>query len=218
MQPAQGIRFIHAAICTEVRQIEDQAAAAETAEQLAALAQRVAFFAKIVTHHTEGEELGLYAELDQRVRHVGAAYLHDHREERALFADIATKIEAARHHPTAKAFAQVRRQTIALTEHLVPHVHKEDELVTPLLCELFSPAEQGAHIAKMMGTFPPELLAQALPWLIAQIGADDRIAYLNMVKVVMPPERLAVACGWIRNGVAADVWSGICAHVPGLPG
>jgi len=219
MQPVEGIRFVHAAICTEVRAIEDAAARAESPDDLAALAQRVDFFSQVNRAHTDGEEAGLYPDLETKLRHVGAAYLHDHREDHALFADLAQRITAAREATAATRaglLAAMRRQTIALTEHVLPHVHKEDTLITPLIAELFSPAEQGAQIGKMMAGFSPALMAKTLPWLVSSIEAEDRIAYLNMLKAVMPPERLTVACGWIRDGVAADVWSGITARVPGL--
>jgi len=219
MQPAQGLRFIHAAICREARTIEDEAARAESPDQLAALADRVAFFAQVNRAHTDGEEAGMYPAIEAKVRHVGAAYLHDHRDDHELFADVAGRIAAAREATTATRaglLGSMRRQTIALTEHLLPHVRKEDELITPLVVELFTPEEQGAQIGQMMARFTPDLLAKALPWLVSNIELDDRVAYMGMLKVVMPPERLTVACGWIRDGVAADVWAGITARVPGL--
>jgi len=220
MNPAQGIRFIHIAICREAREIEAQAHEAESPEELAALGQRVTRFATYNKHHTDGEEDGMYAELEQKAPHVRGAYLHDHREDNELFADVAQRIAAASDADGATRpglIRALRRQTIALTEHVLPHVHKEDTLITPLVIELFTPAEQGAQIGKMMARFPPDVLAQAVPWLIAKIDADDRVAYVSMIQRIMPPDRFAVTCGWIRGGVASGVWSDICARVPGLP-
>jgi hypothetical protein len=219
MQPAHGVRFIHIAICREVREIEAQAATADSPDELTALGARLTRFGAINKAHTDGEEAGLYPELEKRAPHVGRAYLHDHREDHELFGDFSQRIALAREATGATRpglLAAMRRQSIALTEHVLPHVHKEDTLITPLVCELFTPAEQGAQIGKMMGGFPPELLAQAVPWMITQISPDDRIAYVRMIQVVMPPERFTVACGWIRGGVTSDVWSGITAAVPGI--
>ena len=219
MQPAEGIRFIHAAICREVVELEDQAAVAESPEQLAALDQRLASFAQIVILHGEGEEASIYPAIETKLRAVGAAYLHDHQDEKALFADLRAKIAAARAASGATragALAKVRRQAIALTEHLTPHVHKEDALITPLLCELFTPPEQGAQIGQMMGVFPPDVMARTLPWLVGHLTPDDRVSYMMMLERALPPERFAGACGWIRGGVAADVWAGVTARVPGL--
>lgn len=219
MQPAQGVRFIHIAIRREVRGIEAEAAVADSPDELTQLGQRLARFAEINKCHTDGEEDGLYAELEQRAPHVRAAYLHDHREDHELYLDFSSRIVAAREASGATRdglLAAMRRQSVALTEHVLPHVDKEDTLITPLVVELFSPAEQGAQIGKMMARFPPDLLAKAIPWLITQIDPDDRVAYMGMIQKVMPPERFTVACGWIRGGVAPDVWSGITARVAGV--
>jgi hypothetical protein len=216
MLPAQGIRFIHIAISREVRAIEAQAHEAESPEELTALGERLALFAMRNKFHTDGEEDGMYAELEAKAPHVRAAYLHDHKDDHELVLDFAQKIVEAREASGAAragALAKVRRQSIALTEHVLPHVRKEDELITPLVCELFSPAEQGAQIGKMMGRFPPAEMARAMPWLISMLDAEDRVAYVGMIQKVMPPERFSVACGWIRDGVAADVWGGIAARI-----
>ena len=99
---------------------------------------------------------------------------------------------------------------------MIPHITKEDTLITPLICELFTPAEQGAQIGKMMAKFSPDVMARVMPWLIAKIDLEDRVAYVGMIQKVMPADRFGVACGWIRGGVPADMWSGICARIPGL--
>jgi len=219
MQPAQGVRFIHIALSREAHEIELQAARSESPEELTALGERLAQFGMFNKAHTDGEELGLYADLELKAPHVRAAYLHDHKEDHELFVDLANRIIAAREASAATRpglLTAMRRQSIALTEHVVPHVHKEDTLITPLVCELFTPAEQGAQIGKMMGGFSPELLAKAIPWLIRMIDADDRVSYMQMIQKVMPPERFGIACGWIRGGVNADVWSGITSRVPGI--
>jgi hypothetical protein len=170
--------------------------------------------------HTDGEEAALYPELEQRCRHVGAAYLHDHREEHELFADVQRRIADARDASAPMrndALKKMRRQFVALTEHVQPHVRKEDALITPLLVELFTPPEQAAHIGRMMASFPPEVLARTMPWMMNHLDPADRIAYVAMIARIMPSERLAVACGWIRAGISADAWSAIAAGVPNLP-
>jgi hypothetical protein len=70
MQPAQGVRFIHIAICREVREIESQAATAESPDELTALGARLLRFGAINKAHTDGEEAGMNADLEQRAPHV----------------------------------------------------------------------------------------------------------------------------------------------------
>ena len=110
----------------------------------------------------------------------------------------------------------MRRQTIALTEHVLPHVHKEDTLITPLLVEHFTPAEQGAQIGRMMADFPPEVMARTMPWMIGHLDPDDRVAYVGMIQKISRRSASPIACGWIGR-YRADTWSPITAGVPGCP-
>jgi hypothetical protein len=216
MQPAQGIRFVHVAICREAHHIEAQAATAESPEELSALGERIAWFAQLNKLHTDGEEASIYADLEQRLPHVRAAYLHDHHEDHLLFTDLVERVRAAGAATAASRgdlLARMRRQTIALTEHVLPHVHKEDTLITPLIVELFTPPEQGAQIGRLMAGFPPDVMVRTLPWLVGHLDAEDRVAYVAMIQKVMPPERFAAASTWIREGVTGDVWSPIASRL-----
>jgi hypothetical protein len=220
MQPAQGIRFIHIAICREAQAIEAQAASTDSPAELSALAERVARFHQINKLHTDGEEASMYADLEQKLPHVRGAYLHDHHDDHLLFQDLVARIRAAAEATAATRadlLARMRRQTIALTEHVLPHVHKEDTLITPLIVELFTPAEQGAQIGRMMGGFPPEVMARTMPWMVGHLDADDRVGYVGMIQKVQPPDRFTAACGWIKDGIGADAWSAIAARIPGCP-
>jgi hemerythrin-like domain-containing protein len=220
MQPAQGIKFVHIAICREAQAIEAQADTSESPAELAALGDRLAMFHQINKLHTDGEEVSMYADLEQKLPHVRGAYLHDHHDDHELFQDLAAHIKAASTATgttRADAVKKMRRQAIALTEHVLPHVHKEDTLITPLIVELFTPAEQGAQIGRMMGGFPPEVMARTMPWMIGHLDADDRVAYVAMMQKVQPPERFTVACGWIKSGIGADAWAPIASRVPGCP-
>jgi len=220
MQPAQGIRFVHIAICREVKAIEDQAAMIDSPAELAALGERVAQFHTVNKLHTDGEEISIYHDLEAKLPHVRGAYLHDHKEDHELFLDVSARIKSAAEADGATRpgiLKGLRRQTIALTEHMLPHVHKEDTLVTPLLVEHFTPPEQGAQIGRLMAGFPPEVMARTLPWMIGHLDPDDRVTYVAMIQKIMPPDRFGIACGWIRAGIAADTWSAITARVPGCP-
>ena len=220
MQPAEGVRFIHAAIDTDVRALEAEAFAAETDAQLDAFAAHFALFHRIVKTHNDGEEALLFPELEKRLPRVAATYLFDHKDEAALFGAIGEQVTAARAASgTARAgeLAKLRRHAVALTEHVTTHVRKENELITPLVIELFSPPEQGALVQAMIGAFSPELLAKALPWIIANIVFSEQCAYVDMMQRVMPPERFPTACGWIKAGIGDGAWSAIAAKVPGVP-
>ncbi len=82
MAPIDGIRFVHAAICNEARDIELQAHSAATPEEAGALLDRLEFYAELIDGHTRGEELGLFPPLVQRSPHIADTYLLDHDDER----------------------------------------------------------------------------------------------------------------------------------------
>ena len=212
--PISGVRFVHAAICTEAETIERFAAAdAGLGEAL----ERITFLARTVKLHTDGEEASIYPALEEKMPAVGAAYVFDHDEEDALFAELLRLGADLRTRDNVESRARFRRQTVALTEHLLPHIRKEDTLVTPLLERLFTPPEQGALIGKMLAGFAPADLAKVLPWIIRSIGADDREQYLRMMMGAMPPDRFAGAAAWVKAGVDAAIWGELRGRIPELP-
>ena len=219
MQPAEGIFFIHHAICRDAQAIEALALAAESSASLEALAARLTFFARVVKLHTDGEEAGLYPDIEARAPHVGAPYLMDHVAEIALHGELlATIAAAAKAQGGARAdlLAKVRRHAIALTEHTIAHVRKENELIVPLLVKLFTPPEQGAQVGRMLAKFPPADMQRVLPWIVNLLTNDERLTYLSLMQRLTPPDRLPGVVAWIRAGVSDEVWRGITTGVPGL--
>ena len=66
-----------------------QAATADSPAELSALGERLVRFHQINKLHTDGEEASMYADLELKLPHVRAAYLHDHHEDHELFPDLA---------------------------------------------------------------------------------------------------------------------------------
>lgn len=209
-----GVRFVHAAICVEARAIEETAS---RDQGLGDALGRIEFLARTVKLHTDGEEASIYPALEEKLPHVGAAYLHDHDEEDALFADLLRLGADLRARDTVETRGPFRRQTVALTEHLLPHVRKEDTLVTPLLERLFTPPEQAALVSKMLAGFAPADLARVIPWIVSCVGADDREQYLRMLQKAVPADRFVAVAGWVRNGVDAEIWADLARRIPELP-
>lgn len=210
MQPAEGVFFIHEAICADAAELESWAARVDSGDALAALGQRVAFLDRAVKLHTDGEEVGIYPQLEEKLRHYGDSYIFDHQMERKRFAALRGSIADAERDLTERALRDIQRQAIALAEHLHHHVEKENQLVVPMLCEQFSPAEQGAHMGKMMSSFSPVDMAAVVPWLIRNLQPQRRVGYVTMLKNASPPERFAALAGFIRDGVSPE----ICAALP----
>ncbi len=215
MAPIDGIRFVHAAIVNEARDIELQTHSAATPEEAGALLDRLEFYAELIDGHTRGEELGLFPPLVQRNPHFADTYLLDHDDERALLAEV---VALARECQVgdASALERLRRQTVALTEHAESHVRKENELVLPVCREMFPPAEQGAMVSTMLSAFSPEVMARAAGWIVSKVDADTGAAYLGELSAVMPAPVFDGTKASVRDTVGPQRWSELVERSPAL--
>jgi hypothetical protein len=133
---------------------------------------------------------------------VPAPYLHDHEQERALFDEILNLCDECTRD--TDAFVRLRRQTIALREHSGAHISKENEILIPLVGELFTPEEQGAMVADIMSVIPPEDMAKAVPFIVSRCDLDTAASYVGALAGAMPPQVFEKAKGWIAEGVDAE--------------
>lgn len=211
MGAIQSLRFVHTAIATEARALEARALSSE----LDGLDEAFAWFARLSKLHTDGEEVGLFPALEERVPNSGATFLHDHDEEEALFAEILELLPRAR-GGDGEAVARLRRQCIALTEHLVPHIDKENGWVLPLVEEHFTPPEQGAMVGRILSTIGPEDMARAVPWIMNRISHDQRVAYATVLSNAMPPPVFEACKGWLSEGLPSDVHAALAEAVPAI--
>jgi hemerythrin-like domain-containing protein len=213
--PIDSLRFVHAAILTEVDDLE--AAVAEAAEpaEAGALAERIEFFGHLMEGHTNGEEIGLFPRLVDRDEAIAETYLFDHVAERETFADLIAAAHACR-GGDEDALSRMRRQIVALATHAHSHVAKENELILPRVAQLFSPEEQAQMVRDILSTFTPEDTAAAVPWIVARLDADTAAAYVGALSNAMPPPVFEAAKGWIRDGVSDEQWSALVERAPAL--
>lgn len=195
--PVRGIRFIHQAIAREVADLERLADAGDRD----AVAARLPFFKKVLHLHATGEEQGLFPDLAAQVPDVPATYVLDHREEDELIAAVERALP--------EGGPRLARAVAILREHLRLHIRKEEELLVPLVERLFSPAEQGVHVGRMMSAFSPADLAQVLPWLVTWLDPEERRAYVAIVERAMPPDRFGGMLALLRGSLAQDVWTSL---------
>jgi len=215
MAPIDGIRFVHAAIVSEARDIEHEAHAASTPEAAGALLPRLEFYAELIDGHTNGEELGLFPPLVAREPNFADTYLLDHKDEEALLTEILELAKACA-AGDADALEQLRRQTVALTEQAERHVRKENELVLPLCRELFSDKQQGEMVATMLSAFSSEVMGRAASWIVSKVDADTGAEYLGELSAAMPPEVFNGTKASVRNAVGAQHWAELVDRLPTL--
>ena len=207
--PINALRFVHTAILAESDRIDDAAATASGADDLAALADDVAFFEDLVLLHTRGEELGLFPVLAEMAPHIDETYLFDHEDERRTFADLRQAI-------TDNDLTTARRAAVVLRQHSHSHIEKENTLILPFVDENVDPPKQGEMLGNILSTIPPEKMPAVVPWIIERISPDEAEAYVTVLESAMPPEVFGAAKGWIRDGVSEGVWNELSSRLPQL--
>jgi hemerythrin-like domain-containing protein len=213
--PIDSLRFVHAAILTEVDELEAAVDDATGPAEAGALVERIEFFRHLMEGHTHGEEIGLFPRLVERDEAVAETYLFDHVSEREILADLIALAHACR-QGDEDALSRMRRQIVALATQAHSHVAKENELILPRVTQLFSPEEQGRMVSDILSTFTPEDTAAAVPWIVARLDADTAAAYVGVLSHAMPPPVFDAAKGWIRNGVSDQQWAALVERAPAL--
>lgn len=216
--PIDALLFAHHAIDAEARRIEGAAAHAETAGALADLAKDAAFLRNFVVKHTDGEEVGLYPSLIEKVPNIDRTFLHDHADDKEQFAELEGLVARCRAEAAGPAFTALRRQTVVITEHLAVHIRKENEIVLPLVGAHFDPAAQTGMVGKVLSVFTPADMEAVVPFITRLQTDEGAASYVTVLSRALPPPAFEKAKGWIRDGVPAARWDALVRAVPALGG
>ncbi len=203
--PIFALKHVHCAIENEAHALDALAPTLTEGSDLSALRQRVAAFGLHVRTHTRGEELALFPRLDERAPHVGAAYLHDHEDENALFAELDSLFAAA--IAGERTHARLRRQLVALSEHVLPHIAKENELVLPLVAKLFTPEEQMGIAGGIAKSVPPEAFVPGVAWMAQTLRPEQRPAWFAAMSRALPPPVLASFTSVVQGTLGPAAWA-----------
>jgi len=214
--PIDGLLFAHTAIEADARRIEAEAHSAESPQAAAALAADAAFLADVVAKHTDGEEVGLYPTLIQKVPNIDKTFLFDHDDDKQQFADLSGLIDRCGKEDSGTALAALRRQTIAITEHLAIHIRKENEIVLPLVGEHFAPPAQVEMIQGVLSKFTPEDMVRVVPFITRLQARESAVAYVKVLAATMPPPVFDKAKGWLKDGISAELFQYLSTAVAEL--
>lgn len=99
---------------------------------------------------------------------------------------------------------------------MLRHIRKENELVIPVVHELFAAAEQGAIVQKVVSVFsPPDMIAGAA-FILGWLDPPARAAYAGILANVAPPPALKAIGERLRGKLGEGDWSALAAAVPAL--
>ena len=218
--PIRSIRYIHKAIQVDTQRFEDEAGrlAPDDMDGAGDLARRFDFLAGVVKTHEEGEEIGIFPLIDERVYPVSAPYLLDHRTGQLHMREM---LEAFERLATMRdmeertgLLRQVGRQAIVLNAAVILHIRKEEDLLAPLIEEHFTVEQQGDIVKAVVAHFTPEQQQVVLPWIVKAQTLDDREAFLRGMMAVMPPSVFRMVLSWAQAALAKSEWTELERRLP----
>ena len=220
--PMQMYLYVHDAILREVAHYEVVAKDLnrDSAEEIAAFSDKVAWFHKVVKVHEHTEEEVLFPALNARYEYVAESYAFDHDDfEPHVFGGFDDAFAGlARANGNGERIEQARllyRQSVALNEHMRLHISKENELLLPKLQAEFDVEEQANIAGAMAGLVDPPLMGELVGWMYGGQTAQDREGMIRFLMQILPPE----AFGGMSQMLAAkgpDEWAEMQRRIPEL--
>jgi hypothetical protein len=198
--PIDSLRFVHAAILKESQRIDEDVRDGFGPEEARSLEPRLAFFARLIDLHTKGEEKGLFPHLVEKEPHFADTYLFDHQEETGLFEELQREVQEVAHKDVDADVPRLRRLVSTLRAHMEAHIKKENDLVLPLVGELFSPEEQGGMLKDILSTIAPADMGKAVPWIVDRLDVEMAERYVRALLGAWPPPMVENLKGWLKDG------------------
>jgi hemerythrin-like domain-containing protein len=213
--PIDSLRFVHTALEREILALEENVTTAKTPEQAASLKERFEFLERFGHGHTSGEEVGLFPQIDEKIPSFSKTFVFDHGDERAAFARIGGHLASCAKGDAGAHRALVREVT-KLADHMSRHIRKENELVLPIVNELFSREEQLAMIGQIIGKISPQEMAIGVPFITGWLDHDDRVAYVGILQRSVPEPAFRGLAASIKVRLDADAFAALAKAVPAL--
>ena len=222
--PMQMYLYVHDAILRAVAGYEERARGldAGSAAEVGAFADELTWFHSMVKLHEHAEEQVLFPAMNERFRFVAETYAFDHDDfEPHVFGGLDAALTGLR-EPGGRADQRsasdlLRRQTIALHEHMRLHISKENELLLPKFESEFDLDEQARLAGAMAGFFDPPMMGAMVGWMYDGQTDEDRAGMLRFLAALLPPEVFG-GLSQMLAGRDATTWAEMQRRVPELAG
>ena len=177
------------------------------ADTLAALRAQLRFSAMHLRHEEEYLHPALLARSPEAVD----VLERDHAWHRAGFDRLERAMIEVETTPAALRGPPARDLYLAFSAFVaedLAHMAHEEQVVNPLLQELFTDAELQAIEAAIVASLAPEDAMGALAMMIAAINPDERVAFLGFIRATAPAEAFAAVIEVAaKPGLAANDWA-----------
>jgi hypothetical protein len=209
-EPLDAVTALHNALRGDMQRIDATALGAARDKPSAAVpAERLKFFNEVLIWHHQGEELGIFPELEKVAPSVAEAYLMDHHG-----LDAATNsLNAA---VLARDLLETARATAALKFHLNLHLDKEEAHLYRLIRERTPLPEQAKAVGVMASTVPPQRFPEVVAWMFPLLDHPDRENMTHIWQAVLPAETFALARQLIQKTLSSADWAELTRRIPAL--
>ena len=95
-------------------------------------------------------------------------------------------------------------------------MHKEEEIVVPLLMEHLSEEEQWGLLERLYGMLPVEAMSQMMPMFMSVLTQDEREQEMRTAMRVMRPEMFKAVVVSAPRGMSPQDWQDLVKCIPEL--
>ena len=211
-------RDIHKGIRAELFAITSTAGRIDPVDRFdrIALAGHIGSVAGVLTMHAEHEDSAIDPVLGVHMPDIAEQIERDHR---LLDARFATVVDLAQSTVDADVVDQRRLghllylELTGFTSAYLAHQLVEEHVVSPALEQAIGPeAVAGIHM-QIVGSIPPDVMAQSLAFMLPAMNIDDRAELLGGMRMAAPPEAFAAVTGLARSVLAADDFAALAARM-----
>ena len=222
---AQEFLYIHNAILKEAQEFEEAVGGLnrEDDAQIAALLDRFKFYTSVLHEHHNGEDEFFFPLLEKKFRYVSATYVFEHQHQSRVYNEVEELLtdlgQARGSSERADLARRLNRQAVALNVLIDDHINEENELLLPAFEEHFTTEELGNimdQALEVLGSMPPELMMQIIPWMFRAQTVDDREGLLRSWREMMPPDQLPGIVQLMSSGVSPQEWQEMVRRIPEL--
>jgi hypothetical protein len=207
--PIDAVVAIHNAFRADIASIDEAALGAARGQPgLEETVDRFRLMNEVLVWHADGEEQGMFVELEGVAPCVAEAYERDHRALDAAFDRLTLAV-------TARDALETARATAAFRYYLDVHLAKEDAHLYRIIRERVSVADQAKAVGVMAGGVPHDRFPEFVGWLYPLMGDQDRENMTRVWQMLMPADAFTGACGLIQQAIGED-YGDLALRIPEL--
>ena len=214
--PLAAISFIHGPMKRDLQEMAMEAHGLDEAHgshgpttDFVQLQQRYRLWCRVLEIHEDGEEQFLFPSIESVAPGTSAAYQEAHQRLAAALADVTVAMDEKDTH-------QVHRLLHRLERELNDHIDLEEKELLLLADEHIPQSEQAAIVGKMSALVPPDLLQEALAWMLRYQSLEEREGFLRMYQEVATPEDFGAVKAIAQQLLSEGEWSQLTERLPTL--